>query len=71
MINVLIIGLLISFVFIAMIHAVPSFLIRRDEKKKMDQFYQERAWSRLKAGAAEYDRLRDKEFRELGWTGKY
>ena len=22
-------------------------------------------------GAAEYDRLRDEEFRELGWTGKY
>ena len=25
----------------------------------------------LKQLAAEYDRLRDEEFRELGWTGKY
>ncbi len=27
--------------------------------------------SRIKNQAAEYDRLRDEEFRELGWTGKY
>ncbi len=26
---------------------------------------------KLQEGAAEYDRLRDEEFRELGWTGKY
>ncbi len=25
----------------------------------------------LQKAAAEYDRLRDEEFRELGWTGKY
>ncbi len=27
--------------------------------------------TKLKRLAAEYDRLRDEEFRELGWTGKY
>ena len=26
---------------------------------------------KLQEGAAEYDRLRDEELRELGWTGKY
>ncbi len=58
------IGVLLFAFSINIVMGFVEWRERRIDKKKD-------AKRKLINRAAEYDRLRDEEFRELGWTGKY
>ena len=54
---------MLPLVFI-IIELIVAFILWKLERK-------DNAKREILKAAAEYDRLRDEEFRELGWTGKY